>query len=109
MCNGVYEGAHMSSALLAASLVAGASFLNAEEPLEWYGWTVYSLLFVALLAVSFARVPSIVLVFSILPTFIALAADDRVPPIGTGTAYALLCLASATITPPPSTQSTLRT
>ena len=98
----------MSSALLAASLVAGASFLNAEEPLEWYGWTVYALLFVALIAVAFARVPSIALVFAILPTFIALAADDRVPPIGTGAAYALLCLASATTTPPLSTQSTRR-
>ena len=84
----------MGSVLLIATLIAGASFLNAENE-GWSLWLVYVLLFAAVIAVAFhSRARLLVLLF--LPTFIALAADNQTPPIGVGTAYAALCLAAAT-------------
>lgn len=82
----------MSSALIGAALVGGASFINAdsEEYLEWQIWTVFALLYCALLTTAF-KVPNSVLLLFILPTFIIFEAQAS-PPIGVGLVYTLLCL-----------------
>ena len=96
----------MGSALLAATLVAGASFLNAATT-GWQHWLVFNLLFVGILVSTF-DFPATTLPVFFVPSFIALAVDTQAatPPIGVGTAYALLCLAAATRDNRPSTAAT---
>ena len=99
----------MSSALLGAALVGGASFVNANSIAysDWQIWTTFVLLYCALLTSAlnltspttrvlppqalFANV-SLLIIF-ILPSFIILEAKSS-PPLGVGLAYTLLCLAA---------------